>query len=605
MRKQLRPRGQLVKRLPFNAEITPLNIVTRINRGEVSAAPPRKKPPALDAFETAAEQARPDDIPDYLADLLAETPWLRWLPLILVGLLVLLLLFLGAGVIGWLFGLGIGAALVFAWRVLTDWDRRLGAAASVLPENQDPDDVDNWPASPDFAVSLGGNTVIPTFPFGARDSEEGTRFKAAARDAFALVQDHVEASRPIGKPQLNITATAGLVYESLDPEVTIPKWTWGRVTIPGRIKDQLQETFVEAMAYPEIDLPMYKPLAGKSSEMFLPNIHHIANNSISLLETNQKFIESYMLGLNHEFARELLWREYPTDQRGSCFRQFWEPRGYHDDEHLDADALKEKLYDIPRIHLWSRNSDLGDHDHREAEGDNEEEVVLVIRGELLKRYPNAVIYAQRAVWRDSSGEPILDASGSQHIDVTKERDLRPLTEAEQQKPPRLLVKTPLYEAQVAPDIYFFGFDLTVCEALGGTGQEDDPVDEICAAEGITWDDPGWFFVIKERPGEPRFGLDIGEGGTDEQNRVEVWNDLAWDDITPAVPGGGFLQINNQTETITANQPREPDDPEKEEQQAEDVNITWHATMSSAELAYILYQVPVLVAVHATEMLPPD
>jgi len=26
-------------------------------------------------------------------------------------------------------------------------------------------------------------------------------------------------------------------------------------------------------------------------------------------------------------------------------------------------------------------------------------------------------------------------------------------------------------------------------------------------------------------------------------------------------------------------------------------------MSSAELAYILYQVPVLVAVHATEMLP--
>jgi hypothetical protein len=96
---------------------------------------------------------------------------------------------------------------------------------------------------------------------------------------------------------------------------------------------------------------MYKPLADKSSEMFLPNIHHIANNSISLLETNQKFIESYMLGVNHEFARELLWREYPTDQRGSYFRQFWEPRGYHDDEHLDADALKEKLYDIPRIHL--------------------------------------------------------------------------------------------------------------------------------------------------------------------------------------------------------------------------------------------------------------
>ena len=31
-----------------------------------------------------------------------------------------------------------------------------------------------------------------------------------------------------------------------------------------------------------------------------------------------------MVGLNHEFARELLWREYPTDQRGSYFRQFWD-----------------------------------------------------------------------------------------------------------------------------------------------------------------------------------------------------------------------------------------------------------------------------------------
>jgi len=28
--------------------------------------------------------------------------------------------------------------------------------------------------------------------------------------------------------------------------------------------------------------------------------------------------------VTHEFARELLWREYPTDSRGSPFRQFWD-----------------------------------------------------------------------------------------------------------------------------------------------------------------------------------------------------------------------------------------------------------------------------------------
>ncbi|MFT3901537.1 MAG: hypothetical protein QM727_00015 [Niabella sp.] len=39
-------------------------------------------------------------------------------------------------------------------------------------------------------------------------------------------------------------------------------------------------------------------------------------------------------------------------------------------------------------------------------------------------------------------------------------------------PPPDQLKTPLYEARVEPDIYFFGFDLTVEEALGGTGETD-------------------------------------------------------------------------------------------------------------------------------------
>ena len=67
-----------------------------------------------------------------------------------------------------------------------------------------------------------------------------------------------------------------------------------------------------------------------------------------------------MVGLNHEFARELLWREYPTDQRGSYFRQFWDVRGVFDVEGLDAEALKEKLHDIPELHRWPPTSTLGD-----------------------------------------------------------------------------------------------------------------------------------------------------------------------------------------------------------------------------------------------------
>ena len=41
----------------------------------------------------------------------------------------------------------------------------------------------------------------------------------------------------------------------------------------------------------------------------------------------------------------------------------------------------------------------------------------------------------------------------------------------------------------------------------------------------------------------------------------------------------------------------------QQQHDEDIQVAWTSNVSAAELAYILYQVPVLVAVHASEMLP--
>ena len=158
LRKQLRPRGMLVKRLPFDDDVRPTNLIARINDGEVSAAPPRTSPPVLTGLEDAAEAAKPDSIPEFIADLLQRWPWLSWLPLLLFALLLILLLLLGGGVVAWVLGLAAGVALVFAWRVLTRWGAQLVAAASVLPENQVPESIDAWPMSPDFEVSVGGNS---------------------------------------------------------------------------------------------------------------------------------------------------------------------------------------------------------------------------------------------------------------------------------------------------------------------------------------------------------------------------------------------------------------------------------------------------------------
>ena len=331
-------------------------------------------------------------------------------------------------------------------------------------------------------------------------------------------------------------------------------------------------------------MPMYKPLVDVSTEYFLPNINLIEQNSIILLETNQKFIESYMVGLNHEMSRELLWREYPTDMRGSYFRQFWDVSGYLPQTGENLDGLKEKLKDIPELHRWSLTSALGDHDNREQGGAKEEEVVLVIRGELLKKYPTAVIYAQKAKWQTKN------ADGNGGIDNTKERLLADIPAGQEDHPPRDILKTPLYSAKVEPDIYFFGFDLTSAEAKGSDGSH--PGDE---------NKPGWYFVIKERPGEPRFGLDIGGPNAEKH----TWSDLGWEDAAPGLADGGFLSITNATAAIGLTQPTDTSQAEfagELEQYQEDKLIAWSRDADAADLAYILYQVPVMVAVHASEML---
>ena len=196
----------------------------------------------------------------------------------------------------------------------------------------------------------------------------------------------------------------------------------------------------------------------------------------------------------------------------------------------------------------------------------------MIRGELLKRYPTAVIYAQAA-----RGLTCLDGD----IDRSKERALVDLTDAEENNPPRAKLLTPLYQAKIEPDIYFFGFDLTVPEARGGTGEDRN-------------DRPGWFFVIKERPGEPRFGFDETSAG-----QIVVYNDLGWDRVPLS---GEFIRPVGDNQPVIPNA-SPAGGAEKEVQRLDDVHVRWNENVSAAELAYIMYQAPVMVAVHAAEMLP--
>ena len=104
------------------------------------------------------------------------------------------------------------------------------------------------------------------------------------------------------------------------------------------------------------------------------------------------------------------------------------------------------------------------------------------------------------------------------------------------------------------------------------------------------DDPGWFFVIKERPGEPRFGLDINQNPAG----LDSWDDLSWEDVNfvDTSPDNKHILINN---VIKLNPPLPGEDNNPE-------YVTWDPSTNAADLAHITYQDPVLIAVHASEML---
>jgi hypothetical protein len=204
----------------------------------------------------------------------------------------------------------------------------------------------------------------------------------------------------------------------------------------------MPDTEDRLVASPVLPAPMYEFLAETSSERFLPGAGNIPPDSITVLRTNPRFIEAFMVGLNTEMNRELLWRRYPTEQHGTPFRFFW------DWEDGEPDLIEP-------IQEWTKP--LGSNLRGDASGN---QVVLLIRGELLRRYPNTVIQAWKA-----KNDNLVDPPGKKDI------------------------RQPVFQGKFEPEIAFAGFDLTADALLQG---------------------PGWFFVLQQQPTQPRFGFEVAD-----------------------------------------------------------------------------------------------
>jgi hypothetical protein len=268
---------------------------------------------------------------------------------------------------------------------------------------------------------------------------------------------------------LDLVAAKAIVLAAIDPHDVIE----ARAGLAVRIGDSvLRDGLVPGlrqrrpldpvMAGPLLPEPLYGALAAADPDRFLPGVGDIPDDTITLLETNPRFVEAFLIGANHEMNRELLWRRYPTDRRGTPFRRFWD-RGDGSD-------------DIGPIDQFPTNVNLG----TSSGGDLRDSLVLLVRGQLLRRYPDAVVYA-------SPAKPDKSFDDSPAV-----------------------VQNPIFWGRIPPDVTFVGFGLTV--------EEVEP-------------DPGWYFVIAEQPTEPRFGLDVPQG----TSSPATWSDLDWGHVD-AQPG---------------------------------------------------------------------
>ena len=382
------------------------------------------------------------------------------------------------------------------------------------------------------------------------------------------------------------------VISGLDPTVTLPEHAADIVGIPQLT--QRDDPVEDVMAAPTFTDTTYELLAELNQEYFLPGAGEIPKNSIGVLQTNPEFIEAFMTGLNHEFASELQWRNFPTDRAGTYFRRFWDRKGNPEIDSSDP----EKLADITPIHTWDENS-LGTN----SPHDNHAKVVLLVRGELLRRYPNTDIFVAKAVAEDNPdpGEEPDRVPALPNTHVTRD-------DAGDD------VKFPVFRGTLEPDITFFGFDLSPDEALydpyhEGTQEPDDHPDE------------GWFFVLQEPPAETRFGMDVGteddvgqtpygidssEPGTPRtpteelEDEVETgWSGLSWAHIVES--GEDPSSVTHVD--VDGSRPGA----EQWSYDADDVTDTpptrWG--FNSAHMARATWQLPVRISIHADDMIPEE
>src|SRR5919108_329174 len=148
---------------------------------------------------------------------------------------------------------------------------------------------------------------------------------------------------------------------------------------------------------PRFPDPLFPKLIALGAELVLPGVGDVANDRVRLVEVNEAWVAAFLVGANHEWAREALWNEYPADLGATAFSTFWQRVPT-----TAADLASD-------LHEWPLGSTLRSH-----VGGSGSSTVLLVRGDVVRRFPGVELF----LVTPGRGGRLVEADGSIPADRT-------------------------------------------------------------------------------------------------------------------------------------------------------------------------------------------
>lgn len=192
---------------------------------------------------------------------------------------------------------------------------------------------------------------------------------------------------------IDLVDVVGALDAAFDP-VNVPV-----EAVLGRIRPRPARHDVPWVVAPDLDLPAWAWLRDHAPEWLLPRAALIAPDTIVALRTNGAFLEAFLVGLSQQAVAELRWRGVPCAPTSMPMRTMWQRVRDPDDDKIRPD--------ISVVDTWHTSHGLDHASHRNGDGDM---LVILLRSDLLRRYPDTVIRLARRRAATPT-EPDLDAPG--------------------------------------------------------------------------------------------------------------------------------------------------------------------------------------------------